>query len=40
VYRTHVVTRRGVEAFGTAWSFYDLTPSGRQETWQDAPAGT
>jgi predicted dithiol-disulfide oxidoreductase (DUF899 family) len=40
VYRTHFVTRRGVEAFGTAWSFHDLTPFGRQETWQDAPEGT
>jgi predicted dithiol-disulfide oxidoreductase (DUF899 family) len=25
---------------GGAWSFYDLTPFGRQATWQDAPAGT
>jgi predicted dithiol-disulfide oxidoreductase (DUF899 family) len=40
VYRTHFVTRRGLEAFGTAWSFYDVTPLGRQETWQDAPAGS
>ena len=40
VYRTYFVSRRGVEAFGTAWSFHDLTPFGRQETWQDAPAGT
>jgi predicted dithiol-disulfide oxidoreductase (DUF899 family) len=40
VYRTHFVTRRGAEAFGTAWSFYDLTPLGRQEDWQEAPAGT
>lgn len=40
VYRTHFVARRGIEAFGTAWSFYDVAPLGRQETWQDAPAGT
>ena len=40
VYRTHFVARRGLEAFGTAWSFYDVTPLGRQETWQDAPAGS
>lgn len=40
VYRTHFVTRRGVEAFGTAWSFFDVTPLGRQENWQDAPAGS
>ncbi len=40
VYRTHFVARRGLEAFGTAWSFYDVTPLGRQEKWQDAPAGS
>lgn len=40
IYRTHFVARRGLEAFGTAWSFYDVTPLGRQETWQDAPAGS
>jgi predicted dithiol-disulfide oxidoreductase (DUF899 family) len=40
VYRTHFVARRGIEAFGTAWSFYDVVPLGRQETWQDAPAGS
>lgn len=40
VYRTHFVARRGIEAFGTAWSFHDLVPFGRQETWQDAPEGT
>jgi len=40
VFRTHFVTRRGVEAFGTAWSFYDVTPLGRQEDWEEAPAGT
>ncbi len=40
VYRTHFVARRGLEAFGTAWSFYDVTPLGRKETWQDAPAGS
>jgi predicted dithiol-disulfide oxidoreductase (DUF899 family) len=40
VYRTHFIARRGLEAFGTAWSFYDLAPLGRQETWQDAPAGS
>lgn len=40
VYRTHFVMLRGIEALGTAWSFYDVTPLGRQETWQDAPAGS
>ena len=40
VYRTYFVARRGVEALGTSWSLVDLTPWGRQEEWQDAPAGT
>lgn len=40
IYRTHFVARRGIEAFGTAWSFYDVVPLGRQEKWQDAPAGS
>ncbi len=40
VYRTHFVARRGLEAFGTAWSFYDVVSLGRQEKWQDAPAGS
>lgn len=40
VYRTHFVARRGIEAFGTAWSFFDVTPLGRQENWQDAPDGS
>ena len=40
VYRTHFLARPGIEAFGTSWSFFDVTPLGRQENWQDAPAGT
>ena len=40
VYRTYFVARRGIEAFGTSWSLFDATPWGRQEVWQDAPAGT
>jgi len=40
VYRTHFVARRGIEAFGTSWSLLDVTPLGRKENWQDAPAGT
>lgn len=40
VYRTYFVARRGMEAFGTSWSFFDVTPLGRQEKWQDAPVGT
>jgi predicted dithiol-disulfide oxidoreductase (DUF899 family) len=40
VYRTHFVARRGIEAFGTSWSLLDVTPLGRKEKWQDAPAGS
>ncbi len=39
VYRSYFTTQRGVEALGPAWSFLDLTPLGRQETWEDSPAG-
>jgi predicted dithiol-disulfide oxidoreductase (DUF899 family) len=39
VYRTYFTNRRGVEALGSVWTFLDLTPLGRQETWEDSPAG-
>ena len=39
-WRTYFTSGRGVESLGSVWSFLDLTPYGRQETWQDAPAGT
>ena len=39
VHRTYVTTARGVEALGSVWSFLDLTPFGRQETWEDSPEG-
>jgi predicted dithiol-disulfide oxidoreductase (DUF899 family) len=39
IWRTYFTSGRGVEALGSVWSFLDLTPYGRQETWQDAPAG-
>ncbi len=40
VYRTYFTTGRAAEMFGTIWAFLDLTPLGRQETWEDSPAGT
>lgn len=40
VYRTYFTTDRAAETLGTIWSFLDLTPLGRQETWEDSPAGT
>jgi predicted dithiol-disulfide oxidoreductase (DUF899 family) len=31
--------QRDAEAIGPVWSFLDLTPFGRQETWEDSPEG-
>jgi predicted dithiol-disulfide oxidoreductase (DUF899 family) len=39
VFRTYFTTNRGVEQLGSVWSFLDLTPLGRQEEWEDLPAG-
>jgi predicted dithiol-disulfide oxidoreductase (DUF899 family) len=39
VYRTYFTTRRGVEALGPVWTLLDITPLGRQETWEDSPEG-
>jgi predicted dithiol-disulfide oxidoreductase (DUF899 family) len=39
VYRTYFTAGRGVEALGSIWTFLDLTPLGRQEDWEDSPAG-
>lgn len=39
VYRTYFTQGRGVEKLGTNWSLLDLTPLGRQETWEDTPEG-
>ncbi len=39
VFRTYFTDRRGVEALGSVWTFLDLTPLGRQEEWEDSPAG-
>ena len=39
VYRTWRTTGRGVEALGSVWTFLDLVPFGRQETWEDSPEG-
>jgi predicted dithiol-disulfide oxidoreductase (DUF899 family) len=39
VFRTYFTNRRGTEALGSAWTFLDLTPLGRQETWEDSPEG-
>jgi predicted dithiol-disulfide oxidoreductase (DUF899 family) len=39
VYRTYFTAGRGAEALGSVWTFLDLTPYGRQETWEDSPEG-
>ena len=39
VYRTYFTNWRGDEAMGTVWSYLDITPLGRQETWEDSPEG-
>jgi predicted dithiol-disulfide oxidoreductase (DUF899 family) len=39
VFRTYFTNGRGVETLGTPWAFLDVTPLGRQETWEDSPPG-
>ena len=39
VFETYWTTGRGVEVMGNSYSLLDLTAYGRQETWEDSPAG-
>ena len=39
IFRTYFINSRGDEAMGTTWSYLDITPLGRQETWEDLPEG-
>jgi predicted dithiol-disulfide oxidoreductase (DUF899 family) len=39
VFETYWTTRRGVEVVGNNYALLDLTVFGRQETWEDSPAG-
>ncbi len=39
IFRTYFLNNRGDEAMGSTWSYLDITPLGRQETWEDSPAG-
>ncbi len=39
IYRSYFTDGRGVEALGTVWQLLDLTPYGRQEKWEESPAG-
>jgi predicted dithiol-disulfide oxidoreductase (DUF899 family) len=39
VYRSYVTTARGVDRLRIDFNLLDLTPFGRQEEWEDSPAG-
>ena len=39
IFHTYFTDGRGVEYLGSTWSFLDLTPYGRQETWENSPKG-
>lgn len=39
IFRTYFTSSRGLERVGTIWSLLDVTPWGRQETWEDSPQG-
>jgi predicted dithiol-disulfide oxidoreductase (DUF899 family) len=39
VYRTYFTTSRGVDRLRFDFNILDLTPYGRQEEWEDSPAG-
>jgi predicted dithiol-disulfide oxidoreductase (DUF899 family) len=39
IFRTYFIDARGDEAIGTTWSYLDMTALGRQEEWEDSPAG-
>lgn len=39
VFRSYFLNGRGIEEIGPVWSFLDMTPLGRQETWQEVPPG-
>ncbi len=39
IYRTYFTAQRGAEGLGGVWAFLETTPYGRQETWEDSPAG-
>ena len=39
IFRTYFINSRGDEAMGSTWSYLDMTALGRQENWEDSPAG-
>src|SRR5436190_1755307 len=39
VFRTYFINNRGDEQMGNTWNYLDITALGRQEEWEDSPAG-
>jgi predicted dithiol-disulfide oxidoreductase (DUF899 family) len=39
IYRTYYINNRGDEQMGGTWNYLDITPLGRQESWEDSPHG-
>ena len=39
IFRTYFIDNRGDEQMGSVWNYLDITPLGRQEAWEDSPAG-
>jgi predicted dithiol-disulfide oxidoreductase (DUF899 family) len=39
LFRTYFTSARGMETAGNIWNMLDLAPFGRQEEWEDTPAG-
>ncbi len=39
IFRTYFINDRGDEAMGSTWSYLDITALGRQEKWEESPAG-
>jgi predicted dithiol-disulfide oxidoreductase (DUF899 family) len=39
IFRTYFINNRGDEQMGGTWNYLDITPLGRQESWEDSPQG-
>lgn len=39
LFRTYFINNRGDEQMGGTWNYLDITPLGRQESWEDSPEG-
>ncbi len=39
ILRTYFIDKRGDEVMGGTWAYLDITALGRQEIWEDSPAG-